>query len=57
MTAANAAKTALDQARDGLTVDKSPLEMRKINYDKVLIRKLVQTGMTQDSCKCSIMRS
>ena len=42
VTAANATKSALDQARNGLTVDKAPLENAKINYNIVLIRKQVQ---------------
>ena len=39
---ANDAKSVLDTARNGLTVDKTPLENAKMRYNKVLIKLLIQ---------------
>ncbi|WP_461094192.1 hypothetical protein, partial [Staphylococcus aureus] len=47
--AANAAKTALDQARNGLPVDKAPLENAKHQLQHSIDTKTSTTGMTQDS--------
>lgn len=49
VTAANAAKTALDQARNGLTVDKAPLENAKNQLQHSIDTQTSTTGMTQDS--------
>ncbi|WRN75093.1 hypothetical protein UM590_03665 [Staphylococcus aureus] len=49
MTAANATKTALDQARNGLTVDKAPLENAKNQLQQSIDTQTSTTGMTQDS--------
>ncbi|SCS34254.1 cell wall associated fibronectin-binding protein [Staphylococcus aureus] len=49
MTAANAAKTALDRARNGLTVDKAPLENAKNQLQHSIDTQTSTTGMTQDS--------
>lgn len=49
VTAANAAKTALDQARNGLTVDKAPLENAKNQLQHSIDTQTSATGMTQDS--------
>lgn len=49
VTAANAAKTALDQARNGLTVDKVPLENAKNQLQHSIDTQTSTTGMTQDS--------
>ncbi len=42
MTAANAAKSALDQARNGLTVDKAPLENAKAQLQQSIDTQTVQ---------------
>lgn len=49
VTAANAAKTALDRARNGLTVDKAPLENAKNQLQHSIDTQTSTTGMTQDS--------
>lgn len=49
VTAANATKTALDQARNGLTVDKAPLENAKNQLQQSIDTQTSTTGMTQDS--------
>ncbi|HDF1974154.1 TPA: hyperosmolarity resistance protein Ebh [Staphylococcus aureus] len=49
VTAANAAKSALDQARNGLTVDKAPLENAKNQLQHSIDTQTSTTGMTQDS--------
>ncbi len=49
VTAANAAKSALDQARNGLTVDKAPLENAKAQLQQSIDTQTSTTGMTQDS--------
>ncbi|HGI6254678.1 TPA: hyperosmolarity resistance protein Ebh [Staphylococcus aureus] len=49
VTATNAAKTALDQARNGLTVDKAPLENAKNQLQHSIDTQTSTTGMTQDS--------
>ncbi|WP_256026253.1 hypothetical protein, partial [Staphylococcus aureus] len=49
VTAANAAKTALDQARNGLKVDKAPLENAKNQLQHSIDTKKSKTGMTQES--------
>lgn len=49
VTAANAAKTVLDQARNGLTVDKAPLENAKNQLQHSIDTQTSTTGMTQDS--------
>ncbi|HDA1430409.1 TPA: hyperosmolarity resistance protein Ebh, partial [Staphylococcus aureus] len=49
VTAANAAKSALDQARNGLTVDKAPLENAKNQLQHRIDTQTSTTGMTQDS--------
>lgn len=49
VTAANAAKSALDQARNGLTVDKAPLENAKNQLQQSIDTQTSTTGMTQDS--------
>ncbi len=49
VTAANATKSALDQARNGLTVDKAPLENAKNQLQHSIDTQTSTTGMTQDS--------
>lgn len=49
VTAANATKTALDQARNGLTVDKAPLENAKTQLQQSIDTETSTTGMTSDS--------
>ncbi len=49
VTATNAAKTALDQARNGLTVDKAPLENAENQLQHSIDTQTSTTGMTQDS--------
>lgn len=49
VTAANATKSALDQARNGLTVDKAPLENAKTQLQHSIDTQTSTTGMTQDS--------
>ncbi|HDH6786435.1 TPA: hyperosmolarity resistance protein Ebh, partial [Staphylococcus aureus] len=48
VTAANATKSALDQARNGLTVDKAPLENAKNQLQHSIDTQTSTTGMTQD---------
>lgn len=49
VTAANATKTALDQARNGLTVDKAPLENAKNQLQQSIDTQTSTTGMTTAS--------
>lgn len=49
VTAANAAKSALDQARNGLTVDKAPLENAKNQLQHSIDTQTSTTGMTTAS--------
>ncbi|MBR8892655.1 hyperosmolarity resistance protein Ebh, partial [Staphylococcus aureus] len=49
VTAANATKSALDQARNDLSVDKAPLENAKNQLQHSIDTQTSTTGMTQDS--------
>ncbi|MGT2333963.1 hypothetical protein ACVPOY_10835 [Staphylococcus aureus] len=51
MTAANAAKSALDQAR--MTVDKAPLENAKNQLQHSIDTQTSTTGMTEHLIKCT----